>query len=185
MKRTNIDWSKHEVIVTEQEELLVHDFKIPNSSTHRVRFINTNGILAVNGDFGNWIFCREFHPSAEGAVSDGYWIEKLRNSSCQEPSKYDGEITTQRLKEAIADIDGELEDNPQDAYYLKKKEYYENLLQYTDDYYEYIQEARDYPDGMDSEDIIVGKELNPWLVYVFDAFDEICLRLKNQNEHNN
>ena len=40
-------------------------------------------LCVVTGDVGNWMFCREFHPSSKGHVSDYYWVEKLQMSSSQ------------------------------------------------------------------------------------------------------
>ena len=70
-KRTEVDFSKHVVEITKQEGLFVCYIRVPGTITNSVKFINTNDIMAVTGDFGNWIFCREFHPSATGGVSDG------------------------------------------------------------------------------------------------------------------
>ena len=49
--------------------------------------------MAVTGDIGNWIFCREFHPKAgkNNYASRSYMDEKLRISSEQKSEKYDSE----------------------------------------------------------------------------------------------
>jgi hypothetical protein len=69
--RTNFDFSEHELIITKSDGLLVHTLKHKDyNKMYRFDFINTNGIMAVTGDYGNWMFCREFHPSPDGGVSD-------------------------------------------------------------------------------------------------------------------
>lgn len=180
-KRTHIDFSKHEVLVTENEGLVIHYLKKPGTITDSIKFINTNGILAVTGDYGNWIFCRPFVPSAKSdLVSDGYWIEKLQISSCQNPYKHCPEETTRRIKEIIA----ELEYGYSEQSAAEMREYYEDCLTDVDDEYDYIITARNYPPCADYECMIFGKVLNPWLNAVFDGYDEICTRLKNADKTN-
>ncbi len=69
-KRTNLDFTKHELLITNQEGLLIHHLKVPNTVIYNVKFINTNGVMVVTGDLGHWIFCREFHPAPDEFVSD-------------------------------------------------------------------------------------------------------------------
>lgn len=180
-KRTGIDFSKHEVLVTQNEFVNIRHLKKPNTSTDSILFINTNGILAVTGDYGNWIFCREFHPDAKTAVSDGYWKEKLCIASSQEPMEYDPEATEKQLQELL---DGGLVE------YGYKGEQLEEMITYTqeclknvDDEYDYTYYA--YRQGMprfiDHESVVLVKKTKYWLQAVFDGFDEICTRLKNQS----
>lgn len=55
-----MDFSKHLVKITRYPGVLIHDFRIPDKYTTAITFINTRGIMAVTGDFGNWIFTRNF-----------------------------------------------------------------------------------------------------------------------------
>lgn len=71
--RTGIDFSKHELIIKETDDVTIHWLKIPNSIKKNIKFTNIEGNLVVTGDFGNWIFCRNFIPSGDGYVSDG-WV---------------------------------------------------------------------------------------------------------------
>lgn len=176
-KRTGIDFSNHEVIITQMDGLLVHYLKKPGTICDSIRFINTHGILAVNGDYGNWIFCREFHPSQEGGVSDGYWKEKLGIASTQKASDYSPEKTRKSINEAI---NGGMEEYGYKGDKLKEvKDYLTECLDYVDDEYEYIAFAyHRCPGYMDAEEIPFEKETKPWLLAVFDGFDEICRRLK-------
>jgi hypothetical protein len=97
-KRTEVDWEKH-VLTVVPGETLIHRLTIPHTISQSVTFINTEGIMAVTGDYGNWIFCREFHPSPEGYVSDIYWLQKLRNSSCQDPYDFDSNEVKRQIEE--------------------------------------------------------------------------------------
>jgi hypothetical protein len=183
-KRTGIDFSKHvhsvEIYKNGDKEIQIDNFKIPDTRMNRIQFINTDEILSITGDFGNWIFCRPFVPGPKEYVSDGYWIEKLKILSSQVPGSYDGEETAKEIQELI---DKGLEDYGYEGAELDKfKEWYTDLLTYTDDEYEYIYHAyRGYDrPNVDSGSIPLCKKLNPWLNIIFDAFDEICRRMKEQ-----
>ena len=176
MKRTNVDYSKHVVTETKSDGLLVHHFGEPSTSCNSMTFINTNGIMAVTGDFGNWIFCREFHPSPTGRVSDGYWHEKLRNSSTQDGTVYDSDATQIAVQ---AEIDGGYADYGYTGTELEEMiEYGKECLELVHDKYAYELFAhREMPHG-DIESVSCVYKTHVWLEYIFDGFDEICLRMK-------
>jgi hypothetical protein len=180
-KRTAVDFSKH--ILTEthfKDEITGHtldvwDLKVPNTNWYRVVFINSCGVLTVDGDYGRYSFCREFHPSAEGAVSDGYWHEKLRIGNDLEWDRYDAEETEKEIKNLI---DGGLEDYGYEGEELEKlKEQFTDLLGYVDDKIAYEYHAYRDTDIDDYEMIPYVKKHNVRLDIIFDAFDEICRRL--------
>lgn len=177
-KRTDIDFSKHEVLVTKENGLLVHYIKKPNTVVDSVKFINTNYILAVTGDYGNWIFCREFHPSADNYVSDSYWIEKLKISSTQVPGKYDSTKTEEEIRKLLAE-----DDIDEDKLTNEEKEYLNDLLLCVDDEFEYTYSAYRNNVGKfsDYERVPYTKTLDYGLLAVFDAFDEICRRMKEES----
>jgi len=178
-RRTGLDFKDHELTITEQEGLLVHLLKRPNTTNQHIKFINTNGILAVTGDYGNWIFCREFHPSASNQVSDGYWLEKLSIASTQEGEEFDSEATREVIQRGL---DGELEEWGYKGKGLEEiREYYEGLLEYCD-YSQWEYEAFAYsniPSDMCSEDVPMEKKVKIWLQHVYDGFEEICRRVKD------
>lgn len=170
-KRTDIDWSMHEVLKVQTPEALIHRIAKPNTVINSVTFINSCGVLAVTGDYGNWIFCREFHPSATGSVSDSYWCEKLRIASTQECYDYDSEGTRKEIEERMAD-----QDDPPSREVM---EYYQDLLDYhVDENKEmYLAQAHiNKPSCLDHEDVPYCKVTKFWLKAVFDAFEEICER---------
>lgn len=169
-------------IIKESENTTIYDFKIPNTVCERIKFINTNGLLVVTGDYGNWLFCREFHPSPTGSVSSHYWVEKMQYASCQDPKEYSAEDTAEDIQERLNELE---EDGYTGEQLQAMRSYYEDCLRNVDDFYEYIQSARDYPSFVDSEGtMIIRKRLNIQLEIVFDAFDEICRRMKAEKENN-
>lgn len=174
-KRTGIDFSKHELKITETEGLLVHHLKKAGTSCDNIRFINTNGILAVTGDYGNWIFCREFHPAADAdGACDYYWTQKLKIASTQQPYEWDEEGTRRDLLKEIEELKADKKANARGI------KYYQDCLrnmcgskeQYTQFAYENL------PDHWDYESIICRDRLKYWLQAVYDGFDEICRRMK-------
>jgi hypothetical protein len=180
--RTNFDFSEHELIITKSDGLLVHTLKHKDyNKMYRFDFINTNGIMAVTGDYGNWMFCREFHPSPDGGVSDYYWCEKIKIASTQEPFEFDHEATEKEIRDAING--GLAEDGYTDEKLEEMLDWYENTLLYNVDEHEhfYMSEAyQNIPSHLDAESIPHHTKIKYWLLCVFDAFEEICYRLKEE-----
>jgi hypothetical protein len=174
MNRTNTDFSKHVLTITKRENTLIHVLAKPDTVMDSLTFINTNDIMAVTGDYGNWIFCREFHPSPSGSVSDIYWVEKLLSASSQDPYDFDGKIAKEEITELLKDPDQSLS--------TKEKEWLNELSEATNgSEFEYIAQAMDYPSSFPTEMIPKGKVTKYWLLVVFDAFEEICQRMKNDH----
>lgn len=176
-KRTDIDFSKHELIIKKNEDILIHYLKKPNTGIDSIKYINTSSIMAVTGDYGNWIFCREFHPSKEGYVSDGYWLEKLSIASSQEGEEFNSEDTRKEIEEGLK---VKLEEYGYEGEELQQaRDYYNELLRYVDlSESEYTSFAyNNQPGFMDSEEVPHCKTTKSWLEVVFDGFNEICNRL--------
>ncbi len=174
-KRTGIDFSKHELAITDTEGLLVHHLFVPNTNYDNIKYINTNGIMVVTGDYGNYIFCREFHPSAKGGVDSGYWREKMQLYSCQIPLEYDSESTKVEIQKLLSENDDLTED---------EIEYLEECLYYVDDEIEYNYHAFRKQVGRfgDYENVPDVKKYKGQVPFIFDGFDEICRRLKEKEE---
>lgn len=172
-KRTKIDWSNHVVTTVENEYVLIHDLKQPDTICKRVRFINICGNLLVNGDYGRWSFYREFHPSKDGYVSDMYWIEKLEIMSTQDGSVF----CDKRAKDEI----NEMIENAEDYGYSEPDvKWLEYLRDYkSDNEWAFHGELCNHTENIDGEDLPTGKVINPQLKFIFDAFEEICERMKN------
>ena len=180
--RTKVDFSKHILEHTESKDPIfvsVHHFHKPGTIAGSIKFINVDGKLLVTGDYGNYVFCRGFYPSAESEkVSGHYWLEKLRANSLQKPCSYDSDKTTDSLNEAIANAEDNFGDKAKEAI-----EYFEDCKGCTDDEWEYIEYARNYiPDFMDHEDIVVGYKLHEQLAVVFDAYDTIIDIYKSKEQ---
>lgn len=185
--RTGIDFSKHEhrieIFNNGEKDIRIDHFQIGNSQMQYIQFINTDRNLFVIGDYGHWVFCRPFIPSPGGHVSDGYWVEKLKMMSAQDPYEYSPEETANDIQELL---DHGLEEHGYQEEELKEaKEWYSELLKETDDYLDYISKAyRDphKPSFIDYEDIPRQNILNIQLEIIFDAFDEICRRIEEATD---
>lgn len=181
-KRTGIDFSKHQVIETKSEGLLIHYLRRPDTIINAIKYINCEGIMAVTGDFGNWIFCREFHPAPDGGVSEGYWHEKLQIASTQHGMEYDPDRTRKNLQHQL---DVALKEDYKGNDFEVMKEYIEGCLSLVDEEDDYKLFAyTEYPGFCDYEVVIFCKRYKPWLLAVFDGFDEICRRLKEKEVAN-
>jgi hypothetical protein len=181
-KRTDKEFENFELKIVEQPDLTVHHLKKPDSVIGNVKFINTNGIMAVTGDYGNWMFCREFHPSADEYVSAGYWKEKLRTYSTQDGDEFSPEETRKQLLEEIDHglVDYGYEDDELDA----AKEFYTECLEYVDEKTDYVAFAYgpSKPSFLDYEEIPMVNVTTYRLLYVFDAFEEICRRVSEERK---
>ncbi len=176
-RRTEIDFSKHELKITKLEGVLIHEFKRPDTRNCMLVFINSCGVMTVTGDFGNWVFCREFHPSAnnESGVSGGYFDEKLEISSVQKSDKYDAEETSKRIDE----FKKTFEESYGREMNEDEMDWIEQLENNVDDEHEYIYLAyRETPKDIDYESVPFGKKRHFWLDAVYDGFDEICQVMK-------
>lgn len=183
-KRTDVDFSKH--IIKESHfkcDVTGHtsdiwEIRLPATMWYRVIFINSCGILTVDGDYGRYSFCREFHPSEDGYVSDSYWEEKLRIGNDLVWDNYDSEETEKQLKKFI---DTDLEEYGYEGKELEKlKEQLSDLLEYVEDRVEYMYYAFRGDIDLDYELIPYVKEHNVRLDIIFDAFEEICNRVSKK-----
>lgn len=184
-KRTNIDFSNHELIMIETENYNSYRLKLPKySHINSLTFINTNGICAVTGDFGNYIFCREFHPSADEYACEYYWLEKLHIHSDQSGELFDSDKTREHINDLISELEDE-KDYMNEGKYNENLEYLNELLNRVDlSEFEYTSYAyNECPRWLDGEYVPFCKSIKHQLLIVFDAFDEICRRIK-ETENN-
>ncbi len=175
-KRTDVNFDEHELtVLIDTPEVLIHKFAKPNTGHESITFINAQGILSITGDYGNWVLCREFIPSADGFVSDDYWCEKLRIFSTQKVDDYDTDETRKEINERLKNEDEYLDGK--DKRYLK--DLLDNLDEDEDEYKVYA--YNNLPPDRDFEFIPFAKKLNPELNVIFDAFDEMCRRINEAN----
>ena len=179
-KRSGIDFSTYRLEVIQEGGTLIHKVRYPGyDKMYAVTFINTQGKMFVTGDYGDWIFNRGFHPSEEGQVSDSYWLEKMRIGTSQVLSKFDGDGTYKELEELLNNTDDPLDD--------EEREYIEELMECADDEIEYTYKAyRELrmPGRFNDYDYVpFCKELNAWISIVFDYFEFVCWKLKENNKN--
>ena len=184
--RADMDWSKH-ILTTEKhgDFATVHRLKKPNTGWEMVEFINIKGHgLLVCGDFGDWKFSRCFIPDRKNHVSDyfwmvseSYWIEKLKISNENiDPFVFSKKILLEEIKnleELYLEEDDVLNKTEREEFNTWIDE-----LRDCDSTEVLMSLCEDAPGFIDGEDFPEGKDVCEWLKIVFDAFDEICRRMK-------
>lgn len=172
---TGVDFSKHELKVTELDGATIYDFNKPNTRINGLTFINARGVCTVTGDFGNWVFCREFHPSPGEGVSRGYWDEKLRIASEQKSHEFDSDETNRLLGEFKNDFEDYIGRPMND----EEQDWYDDLCRAVFDKTDYIHVAyRENPSTIDYEYVPFGEKRHVWLEIVYDAFNAMCDQLE-------
>jgi hypothetical protein len=108
-------------------------------------------------------------------VSDGYWIEKVQIASKQDPYNFDSDTAKSEIKKLLE----------QHEMSTEEKEWLIELSDEADEgEYAYNAKAMEHPGSFDIEMIPDGKKIDYWLLVVFDAFEEICKRLKAKEAEN-
>ena len=177
-RRTGIDWSKYELHTSSSpsldSEVSVYNLKKPDTIQGRVMFIVGHGVTSVTGDYGNWIFSRDFHPSANEFVPNSYWVEKLVMASCQKPDSFDGDTAEAEIRALRNEYDDDLDDPLTE----EELEWLDQLEDAVSDEIEYLNVAYRQNVGRfsDGDSVPTGKKLNVWLEVIFDAFEELCRR---------
>jgi hypothetical protein len=176
-KYPKIDFKNHELKITDCENITVYELKKLDTIVCSFVFIVGHGIMSVTGDYGNWIFCREFHPSAGDKVSRCYFDEKLEIMSQQKSKAFNSEDTLKKIKnfkkEFVSIYDRPLNDD--------EKEWINELENSVYDQIEYENVAyRNTPPNIDYQDIPYSEVRHQRLEYVYDAFDEICSVMKKR-----
>lgn len=169
MSRTKIDFSEHEFSIKKDELCTIYELKKPNTSIHKVIWICVEGATLVKGDFNRWSFCREFHPKINEKCSDGYFDEKIQISSTHKTTVFDQEVLKKRILEYIeeTECEGEI------------LNFFEDLKGSYDEY-DYAENIRNNrPSDIDYESIPTGETRSNYLNAIYDAFDEMCIRMKN------
>lgn len=170
-RRTRVDFSGHELYVTKTDDVVIHHLKKPDTYYDSIKFINAQGILAITGDYGNWILCREFNPEKETyGVSDDYWCEKIKIASSQEPYEFDSDAVVAEWEQRLKECDF----NEDEIKFVN--ECIERAESHEEEYKQYAYEHM--PNNWDYDSIIFRKKPKYWLLVIFDGFEEICERLK-------
>lgn len=177
-KRTSIDFSQHEIKITKSEVVSIYELKKPGTRRNMLVFINCSGVMTVTGDFGNWVFCREFHPGCDG-VSGDYWDEKLQINSVQKSSIYDSDETLSSIEHFMENFDDKYGREMND----EESDWIDELEENVNDEHGYIYVAyRKNPYWIDRECVPFRKKRHAYLDAVYDGFDFICHVLKNHDD---
>ena len=128
--------------------------------------------------YRNWMFDRGFWPHNDVEyISDYYWCEKIVASSTQDPYVFDEAATRKELEEGIEH--GLADYGYEDEQLEEMIEYYEECLCHMDCNEIYLAYAHENkPNFIDHEQVVYCKGVHPQLEVVFDAFEEVCRRLK-------
>ena len=208
MPRVKMDWTKHQLNIKKGEFASIHELRKGDSKTERVVFTNIEDHLVVTGDYGQWVFTRNLHPFAgKELLSDHYWVGNLNTSFNDNKigSEYSPELTSESIDESINDIVEELKeyfnteaiDYPGDDLlgfidskewddeFIEKKmeevEFFNYIQEHVTDELDYVYRAyRENPSSLDYEAIPFCREIIPQIKIIFDAFEEICRRLLEQ-----
>lgn len=177
-RRTTIDLSEHELVVNKSDILTIYEFKIPGMFFKRAIFVAGSdiGITAITSDYGNWIFDHSFHPQKDKYVDDAYWIQKLRENSCQEPTVFDSAFCDSQIKELLDTQEDVLTDEDREFLYglqgsIINEQAYNNFVfanrdMWSDTY----------------ADLPTGRKVRQHLLILFDMFDEMCERIAALDE---
>jgi hypothetical protein len=181
-KRTKLDFKNHKLKTVKFEFGVIYELAVPDKFCHSCKFINMFGKMFVTGDFGNYVFCREFHPDPESqeGVSESYWLEKLKMHSIQDPYEFDAEETIKEIDLLLTEgVDGNDEDWTEE-----EKDYLENCRDAAENdpvFYDSVAYRGNVGYFSDYDRLPRVMKLKSDVACVFDAFDEIC-RL-NKEEH--
>lgn len=174
MNITGIDFSKHVLNVQDLGPITVYELKKPDTIIHNVVFIVGLGITTVKGDFGNWVFSREFHPVKDDYISRSYADEKLMILSIQNPHVFDSDTVLKEIDSLVEDWSHKFDREPND----EDLDWIESLRDNAYDEVEYNYVAyREKISDIDYEDIPTGEKRHNWLEVVYDAFNEMCNRI--------
>jgi hypothetical protein len=184
-KRTNIDFTKHELITKVSDDFKMWKLKLPNTITESISFINTQGILVVTGDYGDFTFCREFHPTKDQIVSDEYWCEKYRISTQHQTDYFDEDETLKLINSNISDFEDIQRDLDEHCMHDSQMEpllkYYQRLRiclpNMNEQEYVHCAYQEYIPPFLSPDDVPYCQSIEYKFLIVFDAFEEICSRL--------
>jgi hypothetical protein len=182
-KRSGVDWSKH-VVSTDPHgnTVVIHTLGIPGSKMQEVVFINCQGVMTVTGDYGIWVFNREFMPSPkESEVIEHYWCEKATGNTSQEIYEFDPEGTEALIDEWIVALKQESPEghSGQENVLIDYLESCRSIIHDGDQYYRV--RAHDLkPNSVDRDQVPYQSKIKTWLLIVFDAWEEICRQLREE-----
>lgn len=178
MARTQTNFENHQLTIKELDGIIIYTFKKPDTIEQQLIFIIGYDVTTVTGDFGNWVFNREFTPALNGTVSDDYWDEKLQSASRQEIEHFDSDDTAEKIMEFCSTFEEKFGREMNEA----EGEWIEQLETYADDEVDYMYMFnKHYPtETLNSEDteILITFARSHCLKVIYDAFDVMCSRME-------
>jgi len=172
-----INFSKHDYVKEQDSVASVYTLKLPNDKyTYRVNFINCLGVCTVTGDFGNWVFNREYYPDAKHIGMGGieYMIEKL-GQFCN-PYYYDDDLIIGYFERMIKEYREELktcDEEEKDGLQNKIK-----FLQGIPNHGRFLDIEKYLYDSVYNFTEDSWKPVHPYLYTIEEAFREMCRREK-------
>lgn len=173
---TTIDWSKHSLIISKSNGMSIYTFKNPETNIYKVVWMVGNGITVVTGDFGNWIFDAEFSPNGKKEANVSYMNGYLKHNSTQEYRVWDEDEILDSINEFVEDFysNNDREMNEEEL------DWVESLKNSRCDEIDYMFTAyRETPDTIKVGYVPFSKKLHPYLNSIYDAFNQMCLLVKN------
>jgi hypothetical protein len=180
-----IDFSKHIHTVKtykseDWNEIREDRFWIEWSLMNWMVFINHNYWMNVVWDFWCWSFCRNFIPSETEKIYLSYFAEKafIANNN-QWIEVFDLDELEKQIEEKIKDFKEQWYEWDE----LEEIQIYYNNFLTSENEIDYICKIRntDMPESLDYEDILDWKVYSSRFIIIYQAFNEICKRLKNNS----
>lgn len=182
-KRIQYDvFDKHSLIISELKDSLykytVYDLSLGASSVSRVKFTVGGGHTLVTGDYGTYVFEREFHPHPKGSVSEDYWIGKIPSN--MNSMEYSSKVTMELISDLSKNISEYGYDEDKMGKIVSALLEATNYVENEHDYYHHILYDSDLYSLLDAEDVPWGKDYNHRMDYIFDAFEKMCSILESR-----
>lgn len=161
-----MDFSKHVYTVSLQTGTYSLETE-PGKLLYAVHFRNMAGKCLVTGDFGSWVFSRQWHPAQEYSVSAHYFREKVESKPCSidRLGVYNPAATRVNVQECD-------ELTPEQV---------TELVAVVEDEEEFIELANGIRRHLAEE--LVSYGLEPWLATIHQALEEMILRAAIQKEN--
>ena len=177
--RKNMDFSKCELTIHRDEYVTIHKLHKDTSPTFNIDFINTNGVCVITGTCGEWVLSDNLLPKPGSRICDDYWAKKLSSHETgQEAYEFSKQFTKDAIVEDIKSVNHSYEEED----YRTVMDYFVGCLECLEESqleYEHFA-INELPDCMECESIVIARSIKKDVLYIFDVFEEICRRLKEQ-----
>lgn len=168
-------FENHIFSIEECGKFTIYKLKHPEySMMYKVEFIVGNNLTVVTGDYGNWVFCREFHPKTGEISSYNYLDEKLEINSVQKSTEFSTEETIKQLKHFVDNFTNNYGREMNE----EEREWVDLLDSSVFDEIEYTNTAfREKPNSIDYDEVPFGTRRLRRLEIVYNALDVMCEKI--------